>query len=52
VLGLQAFASQIGEGLADVDDDSDFRWGVIDTLDVTATLAVEGADAPSRAAPS
>jgi site-specific DNA recombinase len=42
VLGLQAFAAQVGEGLADADADFDFRRFVVDTLDVTATLAVEG----------
>jgi site-specific DNA recombinase len=42
VLGLQAFAAQVGEGLADADDDFEFRRFVVDTLDVTATLAVEG----------
>jgi hypothetical protein len=39
---LQAFATQVGEGLADADADFDFRCFVVDTLDVTATLAVEG----------
>jgi len=42
VQGLQAFAAQVGEGLADADEDFDFRRFVVDTLDVTATLAVEG----------
>jgi site-specific DNA recombinase len=41
VQGLQAFAAQVGEGLADADADFDFRRFVVDTLDVTATLAVE-----------
>lgn len=38
---LQAFAAQVAEGLAERDDDFDFRRFVIDTLDVTATLVVE-----------
>ncbi len=42
IQGLQAFAARVGDGLADAADDFDFRRFVIDTLDVTATLAVEG----------
>jgi hypothetical protein len=38
---IQAFAASIAEGLANSDDDFDFRRFVIETLDVWATLTVE-----------